>query len=309
MLKPLALAAGFILLAAIVAFGLAQVRRSPNLAAGNGKPLGVPVGIPENAAVAAPDANAEPSPSVTIAAAPDLAATDPPALVSNTTEPASAVETGQEPAPTEAKTKQVRPAVAFNPTPALPLPAQSEPPTNESSSSAATTAQPAPSMTETVEPAKPVVAVNTARPPAAEPTPRAEAPAAASRTAPSDQSSTADDPPQPATLRKPATSESERLAKAAKKPSTRMATRGVRRAEPVDDFGAGAPPLPRGARRARFVGTAPDGSLMFELPSQERVYASPSRPTRDRSRPRRPRQVIDGLPVLPAEPVFEGNLY
>ncbi len=305
-LKPLALAAGFLLLAGIAAFGLAQARRSSNSAGGkDGKPLGVAVGIPENAAVAAADANPEPpSTSSTIAAAPDTPAAEPPTLVSKTTESAPTVEPAQEPPAPVAKTEQALSAVASNPPPALPPPAEPPPPTIASPGSAAID-HPAPSMAEADQPAQPVVAANAVPPPTAEPQPPAEAPATASRTVTSDQLSTADDASQAATVRKPATSESQRVAKAAKKRPTRIANREVRRAEPVDDFGPGAPPLPRGSRRARFVGVAPDGSLMFELPSQERVYDAPVGGVRDHSRRRRSRQVIDDLPVLRAEPVSE----
>ena len=300
-LKPLGLAAGFLLLAGIAAFGLAQVRRSSNSAGGkNGKPLGVPVGIPENAAVAAADANPEPPPTSSTPAA------EPPTLVSKTTEPAPTVEPAQEPPAPVAKTEQALSAVASNPPPALPPPAEAPPPTIASPGSAAID-HPAPSMAEADQPAQPVVAANAVPPPTAEPQPPAEAPTTASRTVTSDQLSTADDASQAATVRKPATSESQRVAKAAKKRPTRIANREVRRAEPVEDFGPGAPPLPRGSRRARFVGVAPDGSLMFELPSQERVYDAPV--VRDHSRRRRSRQVIDDLPVLRAEPVSEKDRY
>jgi hypothetical protein len=46
---------------------------------------------------------------------------------------------------------------------------------------------------------------------------------------------------------------------------------------------------------------------MFEMPSEERVYAAPAVNPAPRRRARRP-VVVDDLPVLPAEPVTEEDL-
>ncbi len=47
----------------------------------------------------------------------------------------------------------------------------------------------------------------------------------------------------------------------------------VRVAEPAEN----TPGLPNRSRRARFIGTTPEGELVFETPSQERGYVSPRR--------------------------------
>jgi hypothetical protein len=48
----------------------------------------------------------------------------------------------------------------------------------------------------------------------------------------------------------------------------------VRPAEPVYEPAPG-PGLPRRAERARYLGTTPEGELVFEVPSAERGYVSP----------------------------------
>jgi hypothetical protein len=59
------------------------------------------------------------------------------------------------------------------------------------------------------------------------------------------------------------------------------------------------PPMPRGAVRAEYLGTTPDGNLVFGLPSEQRGYVAPER----RRRSRRPVDVLDAEPaVLPALP-------
>jgi hypothetical protein len=70
---------------------------------------------------------------------------------------------------------------------------------------------------------------------------------------------------------------------------------------------AGMPPLPPRSIRAQYLGTTPEGELIFGLPSSERVYAAPAAARVER--PRRGRRVIrdriQDLPVLPALPPDE----
>ena len=88
------------------------------------------------------------------------------------------------------------------------------------------------------------------------------------------------------------------------KPSAKVAhANEVRRAEPADDVDVNAPPVPRGAKRAKYLGTTPNGDLVFGLPSDQRGYVAPPRGD---SRRRRARAAdVDERPatVLPAEPV------
>jgi hypothetical protein len=58
------------------------------------------------------------------------------------------------------------------------------------------------------------------------------------------------------------------------------------------------PPIPRGAVRAEYLGTTPDGNLVFGLPSAQRGYVAPGESRRRRSRRAAPANVD----VLPAEP-------
>jgi hypothetical protein len=78
----------------------------------------------------------------------------------------------------------------------------------------------------------------------------------------------------------------------------------VRQALPITPADEAAlPPVPRGSKRARFLGTTPDGALVFGMPqSSERVYAAPP-PAPERSS-RRSRRAAPQESVPPrAEPV------
>jgi hypothetical protein len=62
------------------------------------------------------------------------------------------------------------------------------------------------------------------------------------------------------------------------------------------------PPIPRGSKRARYLGTTPDGALVFGMPSNEQVYVAPP----ENSPRRRLRRLLTGAeepPVRRAEPV------
>ena len=77
----------------------------------------------------------------------------------------------------------------------------------------------------------------------------------------------------------------------------------VRQALPITpEDEAALPPVPRGSKRARFLGTTPDGALVFGMPqSSERVYAAP--PPADRSSRRSRRAVPQESAPPRAEPV------
>jgi hypothetical protein len=68
--------------------------------------------------------------------------------------------------------------------------------------------------------------------------------------------------------------------------------------------------MPAGNVRAQFLGTTPEGELIFGLPTEQRGYLAPPAQRGERSRRAkrsavRPAQPPDGLPVLPALPADE----
>jgi hypothetical protein len=63
---------------------------------------------------------------------------------------------------------------------------------------------------------------------------------------------------------------------------------------------AALPPVPKGSKRARYIGTRPDGSMIFALPSSERVYAAPPPQRFERSPRQRLRRLLAPDP-LPAD--------
>ena len=67
----------------------------------------------------------------------------------------------------------------------------------------------------------------------------------------------------------------------------------------------GLPPVPRGSKRARYLGTTPDGALVFGMPSSEQVYVAPQPSENPRRRRARGRSLppVDEPPVRRAEPV------
>jgi hypothetical protein len=72
---------------------------------------------------------------------------------------------------------------------------------------------------------------------------------------------------------------------------------------------AGRPSIPRGPVRAQFLGTTPDGNLIFGVPGSEKISVAPPASGGPGEKPRRqtgPSPTpgkIDGRPVLPALPV------
>jgi hypothetical protein len=78
----------------------------------------------------------------------------------------------------------------------------------------------------------------------------------------------------------------------------------VRQALPLTpEDEAALPPVPRGSKRARYLGTTPDGALVFGVPqSSERLYAAPPSAS-ERSSRRSRRAVPQETPPPRAEPV------
>lgn len=94
------------------------------------------------------------------------------------------------------------------------------------------------------------------------------------------------------------------------KEKTKAVAKGEKRAAKKERIAAANPPLPEGSVRAQFLGTTPEGELVFGLPSDERGYVAPTGSSkRERRRARReavlPAEPADELPVLPALPADE----
>ena len=105
----------------------------------------------------------------------------------------------------------------------------------------------------------------------------------------------------------PAPTRPAKVAKSAPKRPEEVAKSEVRRAEPVDDYST-APPVPRGSQRAKYLGTTPEGDLIFGLPSEQRGYVAPPPASKSGQRRRRSEPVyVEPDPAvqqaLPAEPV------
>ena len=82
----------------------------------------------------------------------------------------------------------------------------------------------------------------------------------------------------------------------------------VRQALPITpEEEAALPPVPRGSKRARYLGTTPDGALVFGMPSAERVFIAPpaaEAPSRRNAR----RALPEEAPPPRAEPVVPEEL-
>lgn len=297
LLKPLALAAAVLLFAGLVALALPYIRLSHSAE----KTVGVPVGVPEASpaqstqgsgeAIAANSASQ--SPVAETATQPDATAPEATAAV-NAAAPAPALVSVPAPTPVDTAADEPAAEIAATPTQAPALAANS------------TTA------TEAAEPPPPAEGPSNNN--------RSQPPAPNSDVARSDASSSASDPiddsasratSKAVAARKPAVETPEektpRVTKAAPKRPSRIARNEARRAEPVTDDFASAPPIPRGAKRAKFLGTTPEGDLVFGLPSDQRGFvAPPPAYVPERRRARRAQPVTEPPVeerVLPAEPV------
>ena len=215
-------------------------RPGQTFASKKNEPLGVPIGVPEPAAPSSVQTVANPLVAPTAPPSPQVVAVEPsPVPAESAVEKQPTNQPITEPAPVVAK---VEPSVA-------PIITQADPPppaTVETVPIAeeALRAEPVQTM-----PPAPAPVAQRAQPRVAEPVLRAEPVLAA----------------QPAM-------ETNRGARTSKRPK-RINGLEVRAAEPPD----GTPGLPKRTQRARFLGTADDGSLVFEMPSSEAGYVAPRR--------------------------------
>ena len=285
--KPLAIAALLLFAVAVAAVVLPSSLSRGRLSARDTREIGVPIGIPE-ASPAIPASQVAPSGPAPIS--PD----NPPVLVSNASADDDAADDDS-----AKKSEQV----AANEAPAAPVTAVDNSPPQ----------QPAPKVTDAAR-----VTAQTSEPP-----PHAE-PSAPAATSAHQSSSIAESgsinaprsaPPNPEPASSPHTVSQESAPVATESPAAKKPPRvaksktRVKRAERVypslaeDDL----PPIPRHAVRAQYLGTTPDGEMVFGVPSSQRYYLPPEERRRERSR-RRSRQIIRdeieagaALPVLPPE--------
>ncbi|MDQ6624799.1 MAG: protein kinase [Verrucomicrobiota bacterium] len=299
LLKPLALAAAFLVLIGIGALALPYLLHSDKAAS---EPIGVPVGIPDKsadaaatertAAVVAPSSSpsaAMAAPATTATATPAVAA----ASVAPTAEPAQALVSVEPPRPGDSAAPENAATVTDTGSSEAAV-ATAKTSSDQSAASEQSTpaevaeggaAQPAASNTSADR--------LTTRQPSAESSAREQR----ARTASSESPRTATAAPIPEATRVP-------VVKSTPKPSSKVA-RGdeVRRAEPPDDVDANAPAVPRGSKRARYLGTTPEGDLVFGLPSDQRGYVAPAGTDNRRRRSRRSTAEPPTERVLPAEPL------
>ncbi|MGI8819555.1 MAG: protein kinase domain-containing protein [Chthoniobacterales bacterium] len=287
LLKPLAFAAALMLLGGITAALLAKGYNPMHLFAAQGeKPIGVAIGVPENPNRAV----SKPSPAATAPVAAEIPAGD------QRMTAASPTSVGSENQKLLSTTGS-----GDSPSAGAPAPAEKVPNSRVAPPEVATADVVSPAPASEREAAPPSSSAGASE---AENNHQVKTPAVAETAAPAMERET-----EP--TRRPVATESE-LASAeparstrqeSAKPSRKLASQQVRRALPLDEF-ASRPALPSRSKRARYVGTAPDGSLMFETPSAERVYAAPPAYGEGNSRRRRVRLPVpdDEMPVMRAEP-------
>lgn len=312
--KPLAIAA---LVLSLIGLGAMM------LPSRNHEAIGVPVGVPEKSTAPAVASTTTSLPTAP-AATEQTTTTAPPAVDPASEPPVMTSNLAASDAPPDEGNSEPAAETAAAP--------QTEQPTEVAANNAVPTAPPAvepatsaPVAEEPPQQPAPVFASNSNTAQASDPAPPAEGPAhnppeavqpkpevaSASEESPREQSDTRSKAPQRVAKED---SDAETSTTAKTKPrektttvaSTSKSTSRKSRSEATAD----EPPIPRGAVRAQFLGTTPDGNLVFGLPSDERGYVTPP-PGSVRSEPsRRPvrREVeeepvnIDNLPVLPALP-------
>lgn len=293
LLKPLALAAAVLALIGIAALAYPYVFRSDKTAA---EPIGVPVGIPEKSADAAAVRTAA-APAATSSPVADVAAqvpTQAPIPTATVAVTAASVAPTAEPEQALVSVESPRPGASAA---ASPADAIAEDRASQPAVAANTAAESAPTaQTADNESARSETSPDRFK--TQQTVAEAAAPVQQNRTASAESSraQTAATTPQPS--RAP-------VVKSTPKPSSKVARSAeVRRAEPPENDDVRAPAPPRGAKRAQYLGTTPEGDLVFGLPSDQRGYVAP--PGSD-SRRRRSRAELeparDPEMVLPAEPV------
>ena len=331
--KPLALAATLIAIGAIGALVVTKTVNSGRLVGSPdpSEPIGVPIGVPESSTATTvantsnvpihPPASTTAPQVASTGSAPAAAPTQPvaPATSSDagtvatntaTAAPADGPSSGWKSSIVSAD--QAAPA-APQPAAQAPAPAQTPPPTVVAANTAPATA----AESEGASPAEGPVDVAAAQ--ASAPAPPQPAVADAS-TKSNAQPATAGQPspakPSTTAQRKAASTETAAAAPsksttAAAKPAKNKPKREeqpARVAEPVEVEDAAEealPPVPKGSRRAKYVGTRPDGSMVFTLPSSERVYAAPPAGPLEPAPRRRLRQLLNPAPAPADVPATE----
>lgn len=306
--KPLVLAAVLLAMATLAAVILVERARKENA-------IGVPVGVAETGATpvvasansAGPSAE-EPSSEILPAENPSGAvvqATEPPVLTSTAVAPP---EDGDETATETAQTNE----------PESPL---AEVAANDPSPVPAASAEPeatAPILEESSQSPAPIVAENSSSPPPASETPISAEESPQIQRDEGEKNVAAQPPEEPhpviAQAAPPPASVEEDvqknvpppvIEKAPEKATAAKTPRETARRGRVATGPNSLPPAPRGTVRAQYLGTTSEGNLLFGLPSNERVYASPPAPIfrEDRKRARRPvKEPAKEPPVLPALP-------
>ncbi len=319
---PLALAASILALAAVGAFFIPESLRPRSFLGASQEPIGVPIGVPDptaEAAAANPAAISQPAivasqPVVTPPAQPQVVAANvPPAPA-----PMTAPSPSEDPLPTSASPAEdivvaaapsatAPPVLVSEPEPTLSAVASAEEIPAASDRLAANNITPAIESTEPAPPAEGPNAESTqAAPPppadtsvvqitrAPEPEPETTTP----RVVAKPQPRATPDADEAVVIAKTEREKRARLAASAKRNEERaMSSRQARVA-------ANQPrrAIPRGRVRAEYLGTTPEGELIFGMPStNERVFAAP--PAEAYLNERRPARVRRALPpVLPALP-------
>ncbi|MFN2507184.1 MAG: protein kinase [Chthoniobacterales bacterium] len=309
-LKALALAALLLSMAALAAVVLPERLRPGRLFAGEDEPIGVPVGVPETpTAPAVAGTNSAPA---NTASGSDVASQSP--VLASTAEAPSSDEDNTSSSDAEASSQRAPSQVtqlAENNVAAGSSAIEPRPPP----SPAAETSEPAPSVTDTA----PVIAqANEPEPPAEGPTQTAapSPPAKEEANSHAQASATADDlvaKPEtspPAASPKIAQRQTDDSPPEAAKPQRRRPgapVKGSKRQRNKERLAAAdkMPPVPRGSVRAEYLGTTPEGELIFGLPSEEEGFVTPRESSRGESSRRSRRRTVkdpEELPVLPALP-------
>lgn len=299
-MQPLAWAAAFLALAGLAALFLPASMRPDRLLFGHSA-IGVPVGVPEPSATPVVTQRTQRVAAVApVANAP---------IASSSTQPQTtaspALNQNQQIA---SDVKAEAPVIAQNTkTPPQLIAADSEQPADVDNEPAPPAEGPAPAVVDDADRARDLAQAARSiaeQEPVPSPVATASPSIIAEATEPREvipQREVPEEREASVVARKPA-SQTQPVANVTPQPPKRIANREVRTALPPDRFATSLPPLSGRSKRARYVGTAPDGSLVFEMPSEERVFVAP--PAYGGSPRRRIRQrPVEDLPVLPAEPV------